>query len=82
MVKGAQGLFEIDGYPNRSKAVSGMAHFSGGGPNGAVCGKCQHYGTRDFEQKCVKHRQMAGEWGANVRKSQSACKYFEEKPRA
>lgn len=75
-----QGLFKIEGHPDRSQAVSGMAHFAGGGPNGATCKMCKHYGSRDLEKKCVKFREMTGDWGANVRPTVPACKYFE--PRA
>ena len=49
------------------------------GPSGATCQKCAFYGYREMEKKCTKYREMVHEWGANIRKTQSACKYFEEK---
>ena len=81
-MRAAQGLHRINGHPDRTQAVSGMAHFSGGGPSGSICKRCKHYGHRELEEKCVKFREMMGAWGANVRPATPACKYFEEKPRA
>ena len=78
----ALGLFKIEGHPDRAQAKSGMAHFAGGGPAGATCGKCEHYGWKEMEKKCVKFREMAHEWGANLKKAQSACKYFQPREKS
>ena len=69
-------MTKIEGVPGKREVKSGMAYFAGTGPNGSTCGKCAFWGNREFEKKCVKFREMAHEWGANLRKTQAACKYF------
>jgi len=70
-------MTKVDGVPGRREVKSGMAHFAGGGPAGSTCGKCSFYGWKEMEKKCTKFREMTHEWGANLRKTQPACKYFE-----
>ena len=79
--KSRMGLTKIEGYPDRDDISPGMAHFSGTGPPGATCGQCRHYGLKDrgFERMCTEYRRMAGKWGGNLDRHQSACKYFETK---
>ena len=71
-------MTKVDGVPGRRSIKSGMAHFGGGGPPGATCGKCSFYGWKEMEKKCTKYRDMLHEWGANLSKRQLACKYFEQ----
>jgi len=72
-------MTKIDGVPCRREVKSGMAYFAGTGPAGTVCGKCAFYGFKELEKKCTKYREMAHEWGANLGKKTSACKYFAPK---
>lgn len=70
-------MTKIEGVPGKREVKAGMAYFAGTGPNGSQCGQCAFYGFKEMEKKCVKYREMVHEWGANLCKTQSACKYFE-----
>lgn len=72
-------MTKIEGVPARREVKAGMAHFAWGGPAGSTCGKCAFYGTKDFEKKCTKYREMVHDWGVNLKKTQAACKYSEPK---
>lgn len=39
-------LTTIEGIPDRSAAIPGMAHFAGTGPPGKTCGDCVHRGYK------------------------------------
>jgi len=70
-------MTKIEGVPGKREVKAGMAYFGGTGPDGSTCGKCAFYGWKEMEKKCTKYRDMIHEWGPNIRKTQSACKYFE-----
>lgn len=72
-------MTKIAGVPGKRDVKSGMAYFAHTGPPGSTCGKCAFYGTKEFERKCTKYREMVHDWGANLKKTQAACKYFEER---
>lgn len=70
-------MTKIEGVPGKREVKAGMAYFAGTGPAGSTCGKCAFYGNREMDKKCTKYREMVHDWGANLKKTQSGCKYFE-----
>lgn len=86
-----RGLTVIDPVLERqeSQTAPGMAHWAGGGPEGAVCGKCRFYGyeyqkangEHIFKRSaCGKFYTMTRRHGGSLDKRQISCKYFEKSP--
>jgi hypothetical protein len=76
---GADYMTRVDGYPSTNQAKSGMAYFSDTGPFGTVCGKCAFFEPHGRAGYCKKYLEMAKAWGAQIRKRQSSCKYYQQK---
>lgn len=74
-------LTKIPGYPSKSDAVPGMAHFSGSGPSGTQCHSCFFYTSQHRSKRCgycLKTQQLVGQRGAKIHGSNSSCRYYEE----
>jgi hypothetical protein len=77
-----EGLTKISGVPDRSQAISGMAHFSGTGPNGTKCAACKKFSAsevRNGKSRCKKYSELTGRVGSLIRGDNSSCRYFEKK---
>lgn len=68
----------------RATPPGAMAHWSGSGPRGAVCGKCLEFGdigdddgTHIKRNRCHKYHQLMGKIGEAILPNTPACKYFE-----
>ena len=87
-----RGLTVIDPELERAEAQTapGMAHWAGGAPSGATCGKCRFYGYSYFKTNgqaaskgsaCEKFWKQTGRHGGTLEAHQVACKYFERTQR-
>lgn len=70
-----------------AETVSGMAHFAGTGPKGAVCRGCMHWcdvvdGGKWKRERCDKYRELMHRVGEKIPGGTKACKYFESKRKA
>jgi hypothetical protein len=76
----------IDGVPDRSEIVPGMAHFRNTGPIGTVCRQCVYWdekGGRMLDKKpCTRFCQLCGYVGPLVNGGTPSCKYFERTNRS
>jgi len=65
------------------RTVPGMAHFSGTGPKGKVCGVCAYWGSslQRLGEACAKYAElMGGKWHHRVIPFHTpACKYWAKK---
>lgn len=55
------GMVKIEGVPDRSEAVPGMAYFAGTGPFARTCGECVHRG--------YSRQSETGRWNEETRET-------------
>ena len=80
-------LTKIEGVPERTEVVRGMAHFSGTGPVGEICKTCGFYGyyrqarsgKSYYVPACLMFKKLTGRYGPRINKDTAACKYYEKK---
>lgn len=83
-----RGMTVVNADLERAEASTapGMAHWAGGGPDGATCGKCAFWGYSYRKHNgdpgrrassCEKYFKMMSKHGDSLDKRQAACKYFE-----
>lgn len=81
-------LTKLEGVPEKSQVISGMAYFAGTGPADMTCGDCKFRGMWRKKlandqtyrtQACAMFKKLAGRYGPVVKKSNPSCKYFEKR---
>lgn len=88
-----RGLTVIDNALERAEmdTAPGMAHWAGGSPDGAACGKCRFWGytyarpngeAATKRSSCEKFWKMTGRHGGTLDARQIGCKYFDKNPQA
>ncbi len=56
---------------------SGMAHWSGTGPSGTVCGQCRFYGSStQYRNSCSRYYEIFWQHGAAFPAESPSCQYF------
>lgn len=86
-------LTQVDGVPDSSGIIRGMAHFAGTGPAGTYCRECLWWGffLKDHwnvaHAACEKHRKLTKQLRVPrgglppVPSGARSCKYFEARPK-
>lgn len=80
-------LTTIEGVPDSSTAVPGMAYFADTGPATKTCGDCELRGYHRQRGNgktyhtagCAMFKKLSGRHGPPVGRDNKACKYFEPK---
>lgn len=57
------------------------AHFPGSGPPGTYCERCSLFSPAEKRRGwglCIKHKQLMGAKGNQIRAATPSCKYFEQ----
>lgn len=80
-------LTKVEGVPDRSEVINGMAFFANTGPESTTCGTCKlrgyfrmsKFGRSYFTTACAKFKSLTGKYGPRLKKDTPSCKYYDKK---